>query len=158
MSAQKIKTLDEVVRLRAQFRKLGKKLVFTNGCFDILHVGHVRYLAQAKALGDVLVVGVNSDASVKKIKGPARPLNSQADRAEVLAALRSVDYVFVFNEPDPRYFLDAVKPSFHAKGGDYRLDQIIEREVVEKNGGKIVLLDMVKGRSTTKLLKRMAKR
>ncbi|MBX9906620.1 D-glycero-beta-D-manno-heptose 1-phosphate adenylyltransferase [Patescibacteria group bacterium] len=126
-----------------------KVIVTTNGVFDLLHVGHVRYLEEAKALGDILVVAVNSDSSVKENKGPARPFNSEKDRAEVLAALACVDYVTIFNEKTPVEVLRKLKPAIHVKGGDYVMEQIVERQVVEEGGGKVVLLNKIDCASTT---------
>lgn len=135
-------------------RRAGKTLVTTNGCFDILHSGHVCYLAEASMLGDLLVVGVNADATVRKLKGPGRPLRGQDDRALTMAALAVVDAAFVFTEDDPRAFLDTLKPDVHVKGGDYRSD-IIERETVERNGGRIAILSYVNGFSTTSIVNRI---
>jgi D-glycero-beta-D-manno-heptose 1-phosphate adenylyltransferase len=133
------------------------KIVTTNGCFDILHLGHVQYLKEAKALGTVLVCGINSDASVKKLKGPNRPLNSEQVRAQIIAALEAVDYVTIFGEDTPEKFLSLVKPNIHVKGGDYSGKDLPERKVVEANGGKIALLKFVEGYSTTQLLKDLKK-
>lgn len=149
-----VTSFNELKSIVAQERKKGKRIVTTNGCFDLLHLGHVRYLQEAQKLGDVLVVGINGDASVRKLKGKDRPLNSETDRAEVVAALRCVDYTFIFHEDDPVRFVEELKPDVHAKGGDYTLDRIIERTAVESGGGKVVLLGMVKGKSTTGLINR----
>ncbi len=149
-----VASFDELKCIVARERKKGKRIVTTNGCFDLLHLGHVRYLQEAQKLGDVLVVGINSDASVRKLKGKDRPLNPETDRAEVVAALRCVDYTFIFHEDDPVRFVEELKPDVHAKGGDYTLDRIIERTAVESGGGKVVLLGMVKGKSTTGLINR----
>jgi rfaE bifunctional protein nucleotidyltransferase chain/domain len=146
---------QELARVAAELRAANKKIVATNGCFDILHPGHVRYLEQARALGDVLFVGINSDASVKGLKGPNRPINSEQDRAEVLAALRSVDYVTVFSEPTAGEFLQVLKPDIYAKGGDYAVSDLPETPVVEAAGGKVVILDLVPGKSTTATIARM---
>ena len=147
-----VASLDELKSIVAQERKKGKRIVTTNGCFDLLHLGHVRYLQEAQKLGDLLIVGINSDESVRRLKGENRPLNSETDRAEVVAALRWVDYTFVFREDNPVRFVEELKPDVHAKGGDYTLDRIIERKAVEAGGGKVVLLGMVKGKSTTGLI------
>jgi rfaE bifunctional protein nucleotidyltransferase chain/domain len=142
---------------RARLRLAGRKLVFTNGVFDILHVGHVRYLTQARALGDALVVAINSDASVRELKGEARPLVNQNDRAEVLAALSSVDYVTIFDDISPRSLIAELLPDVLVKGGDYTLDQIHGREEVEAARGRVVSLPFVDGASTTALLERIRK-
>ena len=137
----------------------GRRLVFTNGCFDLLHAGHVRYLQQARALGDALVVGLNSDRSVRELKGEGRPLNGQDDRAEVLAALGCVDYVVIFDGQRATELLRAVRPHIYAKGGDYTRDSLDaeERGALEACGAKIEILPLVPGRSTTALLGKMAR-
>lgn len=132
-----------------------KVIVTTNGVFDLLHVGHVRYLEEAKALGDILVVALNSDASVKENKGPTRPFNTAEDRAEVLNALACVDYVTIFEEKTPIEILRKLKPNIHVKGGDYVIEQIVERHVVEENGGRVVLLQKVECASTTDTAKKI---
>ncbi|MDD4141572.1 MAG: D-glycero-beta-D-manno-heptose 1-phosphate adenylyltransferase [Bacteroidales bacterium] len=130
----------------------GKKVVFTNGCFDILHVGHVEYLSKAKTLGEVLVVGLNSDASVKRLKGDDRPINNQNARATVLLALRCVDYVVFFDEDTPQKLIEAINPDVLVKGGDYRREDIVGADFVENNGGKVVIVPLVKGYSTTNII------
>jgi D-beta-D-heptose 7-phosphate kinase/D-beta-D-heptose 1-phosphate adenosyltransferase len=152
---KKILTHEELMNERARLRQAGKKLVFTNGVFDILHVGHVRYLSQAKGLGDALVVAVNSDASVRELKGGARPLVSQNERAEVLAALSSVDYVTIFEDLSPRSLIARLLPDVLVKGGDYALDQIHGREEVEAAGGRVISLPFVEGASTTEIIERV---
>ena len=134
----------------------GKTLVFTNGCFDLLHVGHVRYLASARALGDCLIIGLNSDTSVRNLKGPTRPINSQEDRAEVLAALAAVDYVVIFEEVTAEALLAAIKPDIYAKGGDYTIDTLPESKTVAAYGGKVVLLPEVPGRSSSNIIKKLS--
>jgi D-beta-D-heptose 7-phosphate kinase/D-beta-D-heptose 1-phosphate adenosyltransferase len=136
-------------------QRAGKKVVFTNGCFDLLHVGHVRYLQEARALGDALVVGVNSDASVRGLKGPGRPLTPARDRAEVLAALACVDYVTVFPGATPQRLIAAVQPDVLVKGGDWPVEKIVGREVVEARGGRVLSIPFVKGRSTTATIERI---
>jgi D-beta-D-heptose 7-phosphate kinase/D-beta-D-heptose 1-phosphate adenosyltransferase len=158
MSAEKIKTLDEVVQLRAQFRKLGTKLVFTNGCFDILHVGHVRYLNAARALGDALVVGINSDRSVREIKGESRPVVTESERAEVLAGLASVDYVCIFDDPTPKQIIDALVPDVLVKGADWGISEIVGRETVENAGGVVRNVPLVEGASTTDIIRKVIER
>ena len=130
----------------------GKTVVTTNGCFDLLHVGHVRYLEQARGLGDLLVIGVNSDASVKRLKGPGRPVLPDIERAEILAALTCVDYVTVFDEPTPCERLEVLRPDVHVKGGDYAQEDVIERGVVEKHGGRVVVGLHVQAQSTTDII------
>ena len=154
---QKIKKINELKKIVAELRAKGKKIITTNGVFDILHIGHIRYLQEAKKLGDVLILAINSDSSTKKIKGPKRPLNNENDRAEALAALECVDYVTIFNEENPIKILQEIKPNIHAKGGDYDISQIIEKDIVEKNNGKIVLIPKIKGYSTTDFINRIIK-
>jgi rfaE bifunctional protein nucleotidyltransferase chain/domain len=158
MCAQKIKTLEEIIQLRAHFRKLGKKLVFTNGCFDILHVGHIRYLNKARSLGDVLVVGVNSDRSVREIKGQSRPIVSELERAEVLAAFASVDFVFIFDEPTPKHVIEAIVPDVLVKGADWDISEIVGRDTVEKAGGVVLNLPLIEGSSTTEIVRKVFER
>jgi len=140
---------------RESLRAGGKRLVFTNGVFDLLHVGHVRYLAQARALGDALLVAINSDRTVRELKGPNRPVFDQAERAEILAALRVVDYVVVFDDVSPRSLIAELLPDVLVKGGDYNLDQIHGRDEVEAAGGDVISLPFVEGASTTTLIDRM---
>ena len=151
----KILTYEELMNERERLHRAGKKLVFTNGVFDILHVGHVRYLAQAREMGDALVVAINSDASVRELKGEARPLVNQNDRAEVLSALSSVDYVTVFDNISPRSLIAKLLPDVLVKGGDYALDQIHGREDVEAAGGRVISLPFVEGSSTSQIIERM---
>lgn len=155
----KILTWERLPAWRETLRAGQRRLVVTNGCFDILHLGHVTYLEAARNLGDVLLVGVNSDASVQAIKGPGRPMNPEQDRAAVLAALASVDAVCVFAEPDAMAFLERVRPDVYAKGGDYTLETIhqAERRLVERLGGTVVVLEGVPGKSTTALLEQIEK-
>jgi glycerol-3-phosphate cytidylyltransferase len=136
-------------------RKQGKRIISTNGCFDILHVGHVRILKQSKELGDVLVVGINSDASVKKLKGEDRPINNQDDRAELLSSLECVDIVSIFDEGTPVEFLKVVKPDIHVKGADYKPQDLEETPVVESFGGKVKILPLVPQKSTTSLVEKI---
>ena len=149
-------TRDALAAHAAMLRREGKRVVFTNGVFDILHVGHVRYLQAARALGDALLVGINSDASVRRLKGPTRPLNPEDERAEVIAALACVDGVCIFGEDRPDDLIEAVRPAIHAKGGDYGTpDALPETPLVRRLGGEVVILPLVPGRSTTRLLGRM---
>lgn len=145
------KLLNELARLR----KKGKKVVFTNGCFDIIHAGHVRYLNKAKSIGDVLVVGLNSDSSVRGIKGPTRPIVPQGERAEVLAGLKAVDFVVIFDEPTPLKLIEAIKPDILAKGADWAARDIVGGPSVMKNGGRIRRITLAKGRSTTNVIRRV---
>ena len=134
-------------------QRQNQKIVFTNGCFDLLHVGHIRYLAEAKAEGDILVVGLNSDDSVKRLKGPTRPVQPELDRAEILLALRSVDFVSIFNEDTPYELIDAIRPDVLVKGGDYKIDDIVGSDLVLSYGGRVKALSFVDGKSTTNLIK-----
>lgn len=154
---QKILGMQQMLEERQRLRAAGARLVFTNGVFDLLHVGHVRYLAQARSLGDALLVAINSDRSVRELKGPDRPVFDQAERAEILAALRHVDYVVVFDDVSPRSVIRELLPDVLVKGGDYQLDEIHGREEVEAAGGEVVSLPFVPGASTTSLIQRMKK-
>ncbi len=155
MSLQKVKTLDEMVRIRARLKSEGKRLVFTNGCFDLLHIGHVRYLNSARAMGDALVVAVNSDRSIREIKGEARPIVPEGERAEVLAALSSVDYLFIFDDPTPQRVIDALVPDVLVKGADWGISEIVGRETVERAGGVVQNIPLVEGASTTGLIRKV---
>ena len=157
MLRDKIKVLPELIRIRKNLKKEGQKVVFTNGVFDILHRGHVEYLEKAKSLGEVLMLGLNTDASVNKIKGSNRPVMGQDDRAIVLAGLSSVDYICFFEEETPANLIRQLIPDILVKGGDYRIDDIVGRETVEANGGKVVTIDLVNGQSTTSLIEKMVK-
>ena len=136
-------------------KRTGKKIVFTNGCFDLLHLGHVRYLNAARAEGDVLVVGLNSDRSVREIKGPTRPVVSEDERAEVLAALACVDFVTLFDEPDPLETIRALLPDVLVKGADWEADGIVGKDVVEEHGGRVVRVPLTEGASTTKIIEKI---
>lgn len=149
---KKIKTLTQLIPIAKKLKKQHKRIVTTNGVFDILHFGHVKYLEEAKKLGDILIVGVNTDKSVKQNKGDKRPINNEKLRIGVLAGLESVDYAFLFNEKNPIKWISMLKPNIHVKAGDYKLSQIIEKGAVEKNGGRMVIAKMEKGYSTTKLI------
>jgi rfaE bifunctional protein nucleotidyltransferase chain/domain len=153
----KILSIDELRAERARLRAVGSRLVFTNGCFDILHVGHVRYLSAARSLGDVLLVAINSDRAVRELKGDARPVMNEAERAEMLAALRAVDYVTVFDDLSPRSLIAEVLPDVLVKGGDYALDEIHGREEVEAAGGRVFSLPFVQGASTSGIIERLKK-
>lgn len=155
MRARLVAQRTSLIALRADWRSLGERVVFTNGCFDLLHVGHVRYLNAARALGDHLVVGLNSDASVRRLKGPGRPVTPESERAEILCALAAVDAVVFFGEDTPLGLIEAVDPDVLAKGGDWALEAIVGREFVEGRGGRVVTIPIVTGRSTSNLLCRM---
>ena len=132
-----------------------KKIVFTNGCFDIIHAGHVRYLTAAKNFGDVLIVGLNDDESVRRLKGASRPINSQDDRAEVLLGLKAVDHVIFFGEQTAENLIAEVKPDVYVKGGDYTLDTLPEAKIVQSYGGRVEFVNLVAGRSTTKIVEKI---
>ena len=139
----------------AELRRRVKKIVFTNGCFDIIHAGHVRYLAAAKNFGDALIVGLNTDESVRRLKGAHRPINSQEDRAEVLLALKAVDHVIFFGEQTAENLIAEVKPDVYVKGGDYSLETLPEAKIVQGYGGRVELVNLVAGRSTTNVVKKI---
>ena len=141
----------EIERLRG-LQSAGKRLVFTNGCFDILHVGHIRYLTEARALGDLLIIGLNSDRSVRELKGPSRPFVAETERKEILLALRSVDAVIVFDEPTPFELISAVQPDVLVKGGDWPVNSIVGADVVMARGGQVFSLPFTEGRSTSSLV------
>jgi D-beta-D-heptose 7-phosphate kinase/D-beta-D-heptose 1-phosphate adenosyltransferase len=150
----RILTPQQARQERDYLHSQGKKLVFTNGCFDILHRGHTQYLAFARAQGDALVVGLNSDASVRRAKGPTRPVNTEQDRAFVLGSLRAVDYVVIFDEDEPRDLISQILPDVLVKGKDWA-HFVSGRDIVEAHGGKVVLADMVEGKSTTATIERL---
>jgi D-glycero-beta-D-manno-heptose 1-phosphate adenylyltransferase len=159
MSREKIVSLEQLPPRLKELRGAGKDIVVTNGCFDLLHVGHIRYLQAARALGDVLIVGINGDESVCGLKGPGRPLSNEKDRAEVLAALESVDLVTVFPEERATKFLELAAPHVYVKGGDYKKETLNAEElrVLEKVGAKIEIVPLEKGYSTTELIERLTK-
>ena len=144
-----ISQLSSIVK---SLKQDGKRIVFTNGCFDIIHVGHVRYLNEARSLGDLLVVGLNSDESVRAIKGINRPIVPQEERAEVLSSLRYVDFVVVFNEPDPYNIIAALKPDILVKGGDWHIKDIVGRDIVESCGGKVCTIPFIEGASSSRII------
>lgn len=146
-----IKTLIDVIH------HSGKTVVTTNGCFDILHIGHVKYLEKTKSFADYLIVLLNSDKSVKSIKGPTRPINNEKDRAEILSALRCVDYVVLFDEDSPRALLDEIKPDVYTKGADYTMETLPEADIMKKNGTRVEFIDFIEGKSTTKTIEKMQK-
>lgn len=149
---------DHIEAFANALRAAGQRIVFTNGCFDILHAGHVRYLAAARAHGDVLILGLNSDASVRRLKGETRPVNSEADRAEVVGALASVDYVVIFGEDTAEELIAKVQPAVYAKGGDYTLETLPEARIVESYGGEVAFIPLVAGKSTTGMIAKMGQK
>lgn len=158
MKNQKQYSLTALQKKVRALQRQGKKIVLTNGCFDLLHVGHVRYLAAARALGDALIVAVNSDASVRQLKGITRPIVAQKERLEVLAALACVDYLILFGGKTPKKIIASVGPDILVKGGDWALENIVGREEVERRGGKVVRIKTVAGASTTNLIERVLRR
>jgi len=150
-------TLSNLLRLRQQWKFFGRKVVFTNGCFDILHRGHVDYLSKAKSLGDILVVGLNDDASVTRLKGPQRPVVEQDDRADTLAALKSVDYVCVFSEDTPFEIIKALVPDVLVKGADWPIDKVVGKDIVESAGGNVQTIPFLPNRSTSNLIAKIAR-
>ena len=150
--AQKIKARNDLASISKNLKNEGARIVFTNGCFDLLHLGHVRYLREAKKLGDILIVGVNSDDSVTALKGPDRPYIHELERAEILASLECVDFVTIFHELRPDNLIKLVKPDIHVKGGDYKVADLPEKKLVESLGGKVVVIPPIKGRSTTNIV------
>jgi rfaE bifunctional protein nucleotidyltransferase chain/domain len=150
--AEKIIRREELKEWAEALKRAGKSIVFTNGCFDILHMGHIRYLKAAKGHGDILVVGVNSDTSVRQIKGPRRPVVPETERAEVLTALASVDFVTIFEEPDPLMTIRAIMPDVLIKGADWAEDAIVGRDVVEATGGRVVRIPLTEGVSTSRII------
>ncbi len=155
MTTPKVKTLDEIVHIRKRLRLAGKKLVFTNGCFDLLHVGHVRYLKQARALGDALVIGLNSDRSVHELKGEGRPITPEEERAEILSALACVDFIFIFDDLTPQRVIDSIIPDILVKGADWGINEIVGRETVENAGGIVRSIPLVERSSTSSIIKKV---
>lgn len=155
---QKIKNIDELKRITQQLRAEGRKIVFANGCFDLLHVGHIRYLQNARALGDVLILGINGDSGVAALKGSGRPLQCAEDRAEMLASFACIDYVFLFDDLTVDGILMALKPDIHAKGTDYTEESVPERDTVRSYGGKVVITGDPKDHSTRDLIQTIVNR
>ena len=153
--SEKLKELEELAQIAATARAKGQTVVFTNGCFDLLHRGHVHTLRQAKAAGDLLIVAINSDRSVKSIKAPQRPILPETDRVELIAAMEMVDYVILFDDPDPYKLIAAIKPQVLAKGGDWSSDRIIGADIVEAAGGRVEVIPYLKGFSTTEIIERI---
>lgn len=152
---RKVLTSPQLSRKLKSLHKKGKKIVFTNGCFDILHAGHIRLLARSKKLGDLLVVGINTDRSVKKLKGPTRPVFNEKERALMLAALEPVDFVTFFGEPTPQKLIDRLQPDVIVKGGDYSPKTVVGAQTIKKNGGKVVIFPLVKGKGTSQIIKKI---
>ncbi len=152
---EKLVDRDALGAIAERARRDGKRVVFTNGCFDLVHVGHVRYLADARDAGDLLMVGINSDDSVRRLKGPARPLVEQSARAEVLAALAAVDYVTIFDEDTPEELIRRLQPDVLVKGGDWTPETVVGRDIVEARGGRVLIVPVVEGFSTTSLADRI---
>jgi glycerol-3-phosphate cytidylyltransferase len=150
LSKQRVQKPEDLAKIIEQSKAEGKKVVFTNGIFDFVHAGHLEYLEKARNLGDMLVMAINSDASTKRIKGPTRPINKQEDRAQILAGLRCVDFVTVFDQDTPTEILGLLKPSIHAKGGDYDPEKMPETPTVRKNGGEVVIIPLKDGYSNSK--------
>ncbi|MBI5199593.1 MAG: D-glycero-beta-D-manno-heptose 1-phosphate adenylyltransferase [Nitrospirae bacterium] len=157
-SRSKIKERKQLKNILDRLKRKSKKIVFTNGCFDLIHSGHVRYLEKAKGLGDVLVVAINTDSSIRRIKGVKRPITPQRERAEVLASLGCVDYVTFFKEDTPYELIKLLKPYILVKGGDWEKKDIVGRDVVERNGGKVYTIPFIKGVSTTAIVERILRR
>ena len=158
MSLAKIQSVDELAARRAHWRREGRSVVFTNGCFDLLHPGHIRYLEQARMLGDVLVVALNSDRAVRELKGESRPILVESERAEVMAALECVSFVTVFDDVSPYSTISTLEPDILVKGGDWGVDAIIGRDVVEAAGGRVISLPFVEGVSTSEIVARIRER
>ncbi len=155
MSKEKIRPLEALRAELALRRAEGARIVFTNGCFDLLHVGHVRYLRQARRMGDLLVVAINSDASIRRLKGPSRPVQPERDRAEILAAMECVDYVVSFDQDTPLALIERLRPDVLVKGGDWPVERIVGREVVERSGGRVATIPYLEGASTSTLIERI---
>ncbi len=149
---------NQIFSLMKNLKQQNKTTVFTNGCFDILHIGHVRYLKESARHGDILIIGLNSDSSVKKLKGPSRPINPESDRAELLSELGFVDYVVIFDEQTPENLLNEIKPDIYTKGADYTLETLPEAKTVLKNGGRVEFINLVEGKSTTNVIKKIEKK
>ncbi len=156
-SLMKIKSLLELKRIVDKLKKKGKKVVFTNGCFDILHPGHIYYLKEAKKRGDIFILGLNSDSSVRKLKGSGRPLIPERERAEILSNFEFIDYIFIFHEETPERAIREISPDILVKGGDYRKKEVVGRKFVEEKGGKVIIIPFLKGYSTTKLIEKIKK-
>ncbi len=155
---EKIKKRDDLRRVVEGLKAKRKRIVFTNGCFDLLHIGHIRYLEEARSLGDILVVGVNSDRSVRGLKGPNRPILAEEERAEILSGLECVSYISIFDEPTPLELISSLQPHVLVKGGDWTKESTVGKEVVERSGGEVIILPFVEGSSTSNLIETILKR
>ncbi len=155
---EKIKERKDLQRIIQDLKAKGKRIVFTNGCFDLLHVGHIRYLEKGKSFGDVLTVGVNSDQSVRILKGPKRPILPEGERAEILSGLGCVDYITLFDEPTPLELISSLQPHILVKGGDWTKETTVGKEVVERSGGEVVIIPFIEGSSTSNLIETILKR
>lgn len=155
MKPKRVVSITKIKKIVNAERKKGKKVVFTNGCFDLIHPGHIHLLKKAKSLGDILIVGLNSDSSTRKIKGEDRPLYSEKDRAFILSELKPVDYVVIFNEETPAKLIEAIKPDILVKGSDWRIKEIVGKDTVKQRGGRVVRVRLLRGFSTTSLLERI---
>ncbi len=155
LAMKKIQKMEDLIRIRKELRRRGKKVVFTNGCFDLLHGGHIHLFREAKKLGDVLIVAVNDDRSMKKIKGPSRPVFPLQERLEILGAIEDVDYLTYFSEETPQKVIAALVPDVLAKGGDWRPDQVVGKKEVEGAGGKVVIIPYLEGHSTSEIIDRI---
>ncbi|MFN4226987.1 MAG: D-glycero-beta-D-manno-heptose 1-phosphate adenylyltransferase [Candidatus Ratteibacteria bacterium] len=151
----KIKSIEEIEKISSNLRKEGKTIVFTNGCFDILHPGHIKVLKKAKSIGDILIVGLNSDKSIRMIKGKKRPIIDQKGRCEILSSLSMVDYIVIFEEKTPEKLIKAILPNFIVKGADYKKEEVVGKDIIERYGGKIVIVPLYKKYSTTNLIKKI---
>lgn len=148
-----LKTIDEIKSIRKKLKSENKKVVFTNGCFDLIHAGHVDYLSKAKAMGDILIVGLNSDASIKRIKGDKRPILNEPERSFIISNLKPVDYIVIFEEDTPAKLIEEIIPDILVKGADWSIENIIGREVVEANGGEVKTIEFINDQSTSKIIK-----
>jgi len=155
VSKDKVKSLSELKEIVDSLKKQGKKIGFTNGCFDLIHVGHIKYLRAAKKFADILIVAINSDKSVKSLKGNKRPLFPQNERAEILSAFEFVDYVVIFDELDPEKTISTLLPDVLVKGGDYKINEIIGRDTVTSHGGKVITIPEIEGKSTSDIIKKI---
>lgn len=151
---KKLKSLKELKKIVKEKCK-NKRIIFTNGCFDILHPGHIRYLKEAKKFGDILIVALNSDKSVRRLKGKNRPVFSENDRVEILSSLEFVDYIIIFNELSPKKLILSLKPNIQVKGGDYKEEEVLEKETMEKIGGRVIIVPYYKGYSTTEIINKL---
>jgi len=154
---KKKKNFTEIKNIVNKLKKKGKKIVFTNGCFDILHTGHIKLLKKAKGLGDILIVGINKDSSIKKLKGKGRPIMDEKQRIEIISAIEFVDYVVPFGQTTPENLIRIIKPDIIVKGGDYKKDEVIGKDIVEKYGGKVYIFPLLKNISTTKIINKIKK-